>query len=198
MDATLLARHDTIAAIAPGLAGDQLFDRLYAKLHRLARREVYRRGSFADLGATTLLHEAYLKVSGTDGSIFPDGARFMAYVARAMRGLIVDDVRRRQAQKRGGSFHITSLATEHERDLADSRGVLKLADALDDLAIADPALAEIIELKFFGGLSFAEIAAARGVSERTVQRDWNKGRVYLHRALSDQRQMRESPATALQ
>jgi RNA polymerase sigma factor (TIGR02999 family) len=194
MDATLFAQPDALDA---NLAGDQLFDRLYAKLHRLARREVYRRGSFAALGATTLVHEAYLKVSGTDGSIFPDGARFMAYVARAMRGLIVDDVRRRRSQKRGGSFHITSLATEHERDLADPRGVLKLADALDDLAIADPALAEIIELKFFAGLSFAEIAAARGVSERTVQRDWNKGRLYLHRVLSNQRAIATASAAEL-
>ncbi len=183
MDATLAARSDAVAA---GLAGDQLFDRLYANLHRLARREVYRRGSFADLGATTLLHEAYLKVAGTDGSIFPDCARFIGYVARAMRAVIIDDVRRRRSQKRGGGLHITALATEHENDLADSRTVLKLADALDDLAIAEPALAEIIELKFFGGLSFAEIAAIRGVSERTVQREWNKARVYLHRALSTQ------------
>lgn len=192
MDATVLAPGDAIDA---GLAGDQLFDRLYAKLHRLARREVYRRGSFADLGATTLLHEAYLKVSGADGSIFPDGARFMAYVARAMRGVIIDDVRRRRSQKRGGSLHITSLGTEHENHLADSGTLLKLADALDELAVAEPALAEIIELKFFGGLSFADIAAIRGVSERTVQRDWNKGRLYLHRALSNQRHSR-TPAPA--
>ena len=189
MDATLLARADAIDGPVGPHAGDQLFDRLYAKLHRLARREVYRRGSFGNLGATTLVHEAYLKVSGTDGSIFPDGARFMAYVARAMRGLIIDDVRRRRSQKRGGLVHITSLVTGHENDLADSRSLRKLADALDDLAIAEPALAEIVELKFFGGLSFAEIAAARGVSERTVQRDWNKGRLYLHRVLSEQRSL---------
>jgi RNA polymerase sigma factor (TIGR02999 family) len=195
MDATLIARAD---AIDGAVAGDQLFDRLYARLHRLARREVYRQGSFGNLGATTLVHEAYLKVSGTEGSVFPDCARFMAYVARAMRGLIIDDVRRRQSQKRGGLLHITSLAPEHDHehdnDLADSRTIPKLADALDELALADPRLAEIIELKFFGGLSFAEIAAMRGVSERTVQRDWNKGRLYLHRALSDQGQVRESSA----
>jgi RNA polymerase sigma factor (TIGR02999 family) len=181
MDATVFARTD---AIDGPVVGDQLFDLLYAQLHRLARRELHRRGSLAELGVTTLLHEAYLKVSVNDGCVFPDRARFMAYAARVMRGLIIDDIRRRRSQKRGGLFHLTSLGTQHEYDVADPSTLLKLADALDDLARVEPDLAEIIELKFFCGLSFEEIAAMRDVSARTIQRSWDKGRLYLHRALS--------------
>jgi RNA polymerase sigma factor (TIGR02999 family) len=184
MDATLFARTDASVGPVGPVAGDQLFDLLYAKLHRLARREVNRRGSLAGLGATTLLHEAYLKVSVNDGHVFPDRARFMAYAARVMRGLIIDDIRRRRSQKRGGLFHLTSLVTQHENNMADPGTLLKLADALDDLASVEPELAEIIELKFFCGLSFEEIAALRDVSARTIQRSWDKGRLYLHSALS--------------
>ena len=184
MDATVFARTDANDGPGAPVVGDQLFDLLYAQLHRLARRELHRRGSLAELGATTLLHEAYLKVSVNDGYVFPDRARFMAYAARVMRGLIIDDIRRRRSQKRGGLFHLTSLVTHHESNVADPGTLLKLADALDDLAKVEPELAEIIELKFFCGLSFDEIAAMRDVSARTIQRAWDKGRLYLHRALS--------------
>jgi RNA polymerase sigma factor (TIGR02999 family) len=190
MDATLIAATDAMAGAARPAGGGQLFDLLYSKLHRLARRELNRRRSAAGLGATTLLHEAYLKVSVGDGYVFPDDARFMAFAARVMRSLIIDDIRRRRSQKRGGEFHLTSLVTHHENSVAAPGALLKLADALDDLARIDPDLAEIIELKFFCGLSFEEIAALRDVSTRTVQRSWNKGRLYLHHALSKERPSR--------
>jgi RNA polymerase sigma factor (TIGR02999 family) len=180
-DATF-SRHSD--ASVDGVAGHELYGILYAELHRLARRELHRQGSLADLGATTLLHEAYLRVSGNERSSFADRGRFMAYAARVMRGLIVDDIRRRRSQKRGGLFHITSLATQHADDVPDPRALLKLADALDELATVAPELAEIVELKFFCGFTFPEIAAMRGASERTIQRYWDKGRLYLHRALS--------------
>ena len=94
----------------------------------------------------------------------------MGYAARVMRGLIIDDVRRRQSEKRGGLFHITALDTDHVGALASPDSLLRINDALDELAESIRTLAEIIELKFFCGFSFAEIAAMRGVSERTVQR----------------------------
>ena len=134
---------------------------------------------------TTLLHEAYLSISGREGAVFPDRARFMAYAARVMRGLIIDDVRRRQSQKRGGLFEITSLGTDQAENVADAQELAQIGDALDELAKVDAGLAEIVDLKFFCGFSFAEIAAMRGVSERTVQRNWEKGRLYLHRAIAD-------------
>ena len=185
MDATLLTPAEPMDGPIGPAAGGELFDLLYARLHRMARRELNRGRSPGGFGATTLLHEAYLKVSATDDYVFPDRARFMAFAARVMRSLVIDDIRRRRSQKRGGGFHLTSLVTEHENNASDPGTLLKLADALDDLARVDPELAEIIELKFFCGLSFEEIAAMRDVSARTVQRSWNKGRLYLHRALSN-------------
>jgi RNA polymerase sigma factor (TIGR02999 family) len=162
---------------------DTLFTTLYTELHRLARRELNRRGPVGGFGVTTLLHEAYLSISGREGTVFVDHARFMGYAARVMRGLIIDDVRRRRSEKRGGLFQITSLDTEHAGGVASPQALLQISDALDELAAVEPALAEIIELKFFCGFSFAEIAAMRGVSERTIQRGWEKGRLYLHHAI---------------
>jgi RNA polymerase sigma factor (TIGR02999 family) len=165
-------------------AADELFDMLYSKLHRLARRELSRQGAVTGLGVTTLLHEAYLAISSREATaIFPDHARFMAYAARVMRGLIIDDARRRHTQKRGGQIAITSLESDQAERITDARNLVRIGDALDELATFDAAVAEIVDLKFFCGFSFAEIAAMRGVSERTVQRSWEKGRIYLHRAI---------------
>jgi RNA polymerase sigma factor (TIGR02999 family) len=179
--------HAPIALADPAVGADALFDTLYTELHRLARRELNRQGPGAALGVTTVLHEAYLRISGTDGAVFGDRGRFMAYAARVMRGLIIDDVRRRRSQKRGGLFEITALATDHGIVGNDPNALVQIADALDELAKVEPELAEIIDLKFFCGFSFAEIAAMRGVSERTIQRSWEKGRLYLHHAMSDGR-----------
>lgn len=134
---------------------------------------------------TTLLHEAYLSISGTAGTEFVDHGRFMAYAARVMRGLIIDDVRRRRSAKRGGLFEISSLQTDYPASMTSPQALSRISDALDELAKAEPNLAEIIDLKFFCGFSFTEIAAMRGVSERTIQRSWEKGRLYLHHAIGD-------------
>jgi RNA polymerase sigma factor (TIGR02999 family) len=171
------------AGEAPDPEAERLFTTLYGELHRLARRELSRRGSNMTLGATTLLHEAYLDMSSRGGMVFPDRARFMAYAARAMRGLIIDYARRRYAQKRGGLFELTSLQTTVADRLTDANELQQISDALDALAAVDPALAEVVDLKFFCGFSFTEIAAMRGVSERTVQRHWEKARLYLYRAI---------------
>jgi RNA polymerase sigma factor (TIGR02999 family) len=168
-------------------AADALFISLYAELHRLARRELNRRGPLGGLGVTTLLHEAYLSISDKSGTAFADHARFMAYAARVMRGLIIDDIRRRRSEKRGGLFHITALDTELAGSVAGPNALLQISDALDELAEVEPELAEIIDLKFFCGFSFAEIAAMRHVSERTIQRSWEKGRLYLHHAIESMR-----------
>jgi len=165
------------------VVADALFTTLYAELHRLARRELHRRGPLGGLGATTLLHEAYLSMSGTAGTVFVDRARFMGYAARVMRGLIIDDVRRRTSEKRGGLFHITVLDGDVGARATSPQALVRIGDALDELAQVDPELSEIVDLKFFCGFSFAEIAAMRGVSERTIQRNWEKGRLYLHQAI---------------
>jgi RNA polymerase sigma factor (TIGR02999 family) len=167
-------------------AGEAVFTELYAELHRLARRELARGGGGgggASLGVTTLLHEAYLDIGGRAGTSFPDKARFMAYAARVMRGLIIDHARSRRAQKRGGEFHLTTLEVDVVDQSADQHELARIGEALDELGQVDPDLASLVDLKFFCGFSFAEIAAMRGVSERTVQRSWEKARIYLHRTI---------------
>jgi RNA polymerase sigma factor (TIGR02999 family) len=169
------------------VAADALFTALYGELHRMARRELSKRGAGVTLGATTLLHDAYLDISGREGAAFPDRNRFMAYASRVMRGLIIDYARRRQAQKRGGQFEITSIRTDVAEAIPeaipDADDLGQLSDALDELATVDARLARIVDLKFFCGFSFGEIAAMSGLSERTVQRDWEKARIYLHHVL---------------
>ena len=164
-------------------ARERLFETLYAELHRLARRELGRPGVDVSLGATTLLHEAYIDLAGREGATFPDKPRFMGYAARVMRGLIIDHVRERRAAKRGGGVELTTLATDAPADEADPGELADISAALDELAACDAGLAEIVDLKFFCGFSFAEIAAMRGVSERTVQRNWEKARLFLHHAV---------------
>jgi RNA polymerase sigma factor (TIGR02999 family) len=164
-------------------AADALFSALYAELHRLARRELARHDGPVSLGATTLLHQAYIDMAGKDGAAFPDRARFMGYAARVMRGLIIDHARSRRALKHGGQFQITALSTEGAGAPVDDRELTRIGEALDELAGLDAPLAQVVDLKFFCGFSFAEIAAMRGVSERTVQRQWDKARIFLHRRL---------------
>ena len=164
-------------------ARGELFSTLYNELHRLARREAGRFGPNGALGATTLLHEAYLDISQREALTFPDRGRFMAYAARAMRGLVIDRVRARSAQKRGGGLDITSLDT-HVADQIEQPELLGgVSDALDELAVLEPELAHVVDLKFFCGFTMPEIAELQGVSERTVQRKWEKARLLLYRAL---------------
>lgn len=178
--ATLLRSADA----APAEHRARLFAVLYDELHRMAQRELRRNGA-ATLSPTTLLHEAYLNISSRDGAPFEDRAKFMAYASRAMRGLLIDYLRNRQAQKRGGEFAITSLKTELPEAPPDLQ-LAKLGDALDRLAEVDPRLAECVDLKFFCGFSFLDIAAMRSVTERTVRRDWEKARILLHGMLDGQ------------
>jgi len=166
-------------------AADALFTALYAELHKMARRELSKRAYGMTLGATTLLHEAYLDISQRDGMAFPDRNRFMGYAARVMRGLIIDYVRRRQAQKRGGQFEITSSLTEVAAAVPEGERLSLLNEALVELETTDPRLARVVDLKFFCGFSFVEIAAMVGASERTIQRDWEKARIFLHRVLRE-------------
>lgn len=165
-------------------AADALFTALYSELHRIAKRELARQGVPVSLGATTLLHKAYLEMAAKDGAAFPDQARFMGYASRVMRGLIIDHARNRSAQKRGGQFLITSSATDAANEVVDDRALTRIDEALDELARADSGLAQIVDLKFFCGFTFAEIGVLKNISERTAQRQWEKARIYLHQQLS--------------
>ena len=171
------------AAHGEGSAADTLFNALYSELHRLARRELSKQSLSINISATTLLHEAYIEMAAKEGTCFPDRARFMGYASRVMRGLIIDHARNNSAQKRGGQFHITSSGVEMEEP-ADGAELLRIGEALDELAKAEPGLAEIVDMKFFCGFTFEEIAVLKHISERTAQRQWEKARIYLHRTIS--------------
>jgi RNA polymerase sigma factor (TIGR02999 family) len=120
-------------------ATDHLFNTLYCELRRLASRELAKQGSGSYLSATTLLHEAYLEMSPEDRAIFPDRVRFMGYAARVMRGPIIEHARMRSAQKRGGSFEITSAGGDIQ-NRSDLHELTRISDALDELANSDAAL----------------------------------------------------------
>ncbi len=171
-----------LAERGDGASAGKLFTLLYKELHRLAKRQLARQGDVS-ISATTLIHEAYLDMAAQEGRSFPDQGRFMAYAARVMRGLIIDHVRNRLAIKRGGQFELTSLTTNAGDVASDDRELMRISQALDDLSHVDGSLSRIVDLKFFCGFSFAEIADMLGSSERTVQRKWEKARIYLHRSL---------------
>ena len=169
-------------------ARDRLFAMLYEELHRMAATRAAA-GSRGHAEPTTLLHETFLNISHRESLAFGDCGQFMSYAARAMRGLIVDYLRSRHAQKRGGEFEITSLPTELPHAGAGRSAVGRDREAeraLESLAKIDARLAECVDLKFFCGFSFNEIAQLRDVSERTVQRDWDKARLLLNRFINDQ------------
>ena len=176
----------TSTAAGDRTASDLLFSALYGELHALARRQLASAGWGVTLSPTTLLHEAYLNISQREGVGFPDRARFMGYAARVMRGLIIDHARNRAAQKRGGGFRITTLEERFAgAPEADDTEIVRVGAALEELARIDQPLADVVDLKVFCGFSSGEIAAMHGVSERTVQRQWEKARMYLRRRIRE-------------
>jgi RNA polymerase sigma factor (TIGR02999 family) len=174
--------------IAAADAGDRsaakaLFAALYAELRRVARRQLARRG--VSLSTTTLLHEAYLQMVARAGTAFADRGRFLGYAASVMRGLIIDHARQRKALKRGGQFEITIYEDESVASPTFDE-LSRIGAALDQLAADEPLLAQLVDLKFFCGFTFEEIAAMHEVSARTVRRQWEKARIYLHGLVTDE------------
>lgn len=166
------------------LGSGPLFAALYTELHRMAESHLRRSGRDLAVSTTTLVHEAWLDMSARPELAFPDRARFMSYAARAMRAVVIDYARRSRAQKRGGgAFEITLHPDTVAASVDEVTELMRLSDALDHLTAINPSLAELVDLHFFCGHSFREIAELRDVSERTVRRDWRKARVLLHQEL---------------
>ncbi|HKU40709.1 MAG TPA: ECF-type sigma factor [Polyangiales bacterium] len=169
-----------------GVAAADLFTRLYADLQRLARRELARGADRAAIGVNSLLHEAYLIMQRAEGAAqFPDRARFLSYASKVMRSLIIDHARRRGAQKRGRNFELITLEPDRAipAEALDAEHLEELGRALQELEKVDPVLAELVDLKYFCGISLREIAAMNDLSERTLQRRWDKARLILHHTL---------------
>jgi RNA polymerase sigma factor (TIGR02999 family) len=158
---------------------DRLLPLVYEDLRRVAHRQLDREGGGHTLQTTALIHEAYLKLAG--GSVSATSrAHFLAIAARAMRQVLVDYARRRKAAKRGGGVISVTLGDEPQPADASADDLLALDEALQQL---DPRQRQVIECRFFGGMEEKDIAAALGVSERTVRRDWVKARAWLYQSL---------------
>jgi len=164
---------------------DRVLATLYQELHSMARRQLAGQHG-QTLDATALVHEAYLKLIGRREAKFDDRAHFFAYAASAMRSVVVDYARQRMAQKRGGDLHrVTDLPEDVEGGLRLDEDMLGLDTALNRLAAVDERLAQIVELRYFAGLSELEIAELLKRSERSIRRDWQKARLFLLASLKE-------------
>jgi RNA polymerase sigma factor (TIGR02999 family) len=165
-------------------ARDRLFSIVYQDLRRIARSHLRGRAT-GTLGTTAMVNEAYLRLAGPSAGPWQDRAHFFAVASRAMRQILVDQARRKLAQKRGGGAPVTSLESRDAGQEPRFLELIELDDALGRLAALNERLARIVELRFFGDLSEQETAEALGVNERTVRRDWRKARAFLHHVLRE-------------
>lgn len=171
-----------IRATAGGdaVARAALYERAYPELHRLAQSRLFRHGGDAHLAATEILNEGYMRFVSMGKIHAEDRASFFALASNIMRSVIFDTVRKAQAEKRGGDFHITVLSTAiaEQVGIEDSR-FLEVEQAMRQLDAIDPRLAQIVDMHFFGGMSFEEVAEAVALNVRTVRRDWQKAQLLL-------------------
>ncbi len=167
-------------------AADEVVAQLYGELQRLARQRMRLSGELTLLDTTALVHEAWLKLAGANGQSFPDRRHFLSYAARVMRNVVIDLVRARRTERRGGDQQELTLNTAIvELGPQSDENILRVHEALDELATMEPRLAHVVEMRYFGGLLEHEIAQVLGVTERTVQRDWQKARLFLSISLKN-------------
>jgi len=175
-----------LAAVRRGEAGaaEQLFGLLYPDLRQLAHGRLRRSGKFTLLDTTELVHESYLRLYKAGSLEAGDKGQFMAYAARVMRSVVVDFVRRRAADRRGGGAVHVELGTE-SADITDprEREVIRINEALEELASIDERLVRVVEMRYFAGMTEEQVAEALELSRRSVARDWEKARLFLAAAL---------------
>jgi RNA polymerase sigma factor (TIGR02999 family) len=163
---------------------DRLYPLVYDELRRAAQRALRAERAEHTLQATDLVHEVFLKLAGSGPGAVHDRTHFLGVAARAMRQVLVDHARRRNAAKRGGDLVRTTLGDSPFVSASlSTEELIALDDALERLEAYDGRLRQVVDLRYFAGLSEREIATALGVTERTVQRDWVKARAWLHKEL---------------
>jgi RNA polymerase sigma factor (TIGR02999 family) len=163
----------------------EVFDAAYQDLRQLARQRLSRGGRGTLLDTTALVHESFVRFANAGDLKIGDRNHFMRYASHVMRSVIVDLARASQAQRRGGHVPHVTLDTgvgDHAHDGEEQ--VLRVHETLEELQAADPRLVQVVEMRYFAGMTEADIADTLGVSERTVRRDWEKARLFLARALS--------------
>ncbi len=161
-----------------------LWEGLYPDLKQLARARLRRSGKHTLLDTTGLVNDAYLRVSGAAAIKAASPGQFLAYASRAMRSVVIDLVRERQAVRHGGDMARITLNTAVIDSVAGEDEPLRVDEALKELARVEPRLSQVVEMRYFGGFTEAEIGAALGVTERTVRRDWEKARLLLQSMLT--------------
>lgn len=158
----------------------ELFPVLYRELRRLARAKLSAGGRHTLLDTAALVHESFLRMQRDGGVALNDREHFLAYAATTMRSVVIDFVRRRNADRRGGGMDHVTLDTRAAEQLgASDDEILEVHGALETLAEIDSRLVQVVEMRYFAGLSDLEIAAALGVTDRTVRRDWARARLLL-------------------
>jgi RNA polymerase sigma factor (TIGR02999 family) len=174
------------AAAGASDAANRLFESLYGELRALARAQRLRNGKDAALNTTTLVHESYLRFLQSGQLQVEDERHFLAYASHVMRSIVVDHARSQLAAKRGAGDAPLRLNTAIANSLSSSdEHALKVHEGLEALAALDPRMVQVVEMRYFGGLTEIEIAAAMDVSERTVQRLWEKARILLSKVLTE-------------
>ncbi len=164
---------------------EALWASLYPELKQLARSRLRRSGAGTLLDTTGLVNEAYLRIAGAGAHCGGSAGQFMAYAARTMRSVVVDLIRERQAQRRGGDLQRVTLNTAVMDPAGAADDLLRIDEALKALAALEPRLCQVVEMRYFAGLTEAEIGAALGVTERTVRRDWTKACLLLRSMLGE-------------
>ena len=179
---------DLIRRVHDGETGalQSVFELTYDELRRLARYRLQTVERAAVLDTTGLVHECYLRLASAKKLAVEDRVHFFRYAGRAMRCVIVDMARSALRTKRGNGERPLSLSTTicESTSAAAEEEVLSVHDALDDLAQIDPRLVQVVEMRYFAGMTEADIATALGVTDRTIRRDWEKARLLLARALA--------------
>lgn len=169
-------------------SGDQaamagIFPHIYDELRRLAHRQLQRENGGFTLNTTGLVHEAYIRLIDQTRVQWSGRAHFMAIAATAMRRILIDSARQHRSEKRGGRWARVPLESIHLATEDRAELLIALDDALDRLKLFDPRQAQVVECRFFGGLTEEETAAALEVGLRTVKRDWAKARSWLYREI---------------
>lgn len=164
-------------------AAERLMPLVYDELRQLARRYLQRERADHTLQATGLVHEAYLRLVDQTSITWQNRAHFFGVAAHQMRRILVDHARRHQAGKRGGGWEKVEFDEAWTPAGSRSADLIALDDALQDLAKLNPRHSQIVELRFFGGLKFEEIAEVLDVSSRTAERDWRMARAWLRRTI---------------
>jgi RNA polymerase sigma factor (TIGR02999 family) len=161
-------------------ARDAVFVAAYRELQRLAHSRLYDAGRNTVLDSTALVHEAYLRLVQTGELQFDDRRAFFGYASQVMRSVIVDTARARSAERRGGDVQKMTLSTDLANDVQqDEAAIVQVHEALQELEQADARAARMVEMRYFGGYSDREIADTLEITERTVQRDWEKAKMLL-------------------